>query len=127
VKPFVSSSDLIQYVRDTPGALGIVGVAHIRDLWSAVTVYGLGTPGTRPDTTEPVGRYYTPHQAHVFRDYYPISRMIYIYTRDVAYNVGFGFISFATSSEGQKVFVNNGLVPVTMPVRLVELTSRQVQ
>jgi phosphate transport system substrate-binding protein len=50
-----------------------------------------------------------------------------VYTRDVERNISVGFISFAASVEGQKVFLNSGLVPVTMPVRLVQLTSEQVK
>jgi phosphate transport system substrate-binding protein len=87
----------------------------------------LGDPKTRPDSTQPVGKYYSPAQAYVHLNYYPVTKPIYIYTREVVRHVGIGFISFVNSGPGQKIFLNNGLVPVTMPVRIVELTSHQVK
>jgi hypothetical protein len=50
-----------------------------------------------------------------------------MYSRDVNPDVSVGFISFVSSAPGQKIVLNNGLVPVTMPVRLVQLTSEQVK
>lgn len=120
----VSSRELIDRVAATPRALGLVGLSWLRGRTDEVAVFALGTPGTRPDTTEPVGRYYTPAQAHVHRKYYPLTRPVMFTSREVVPEVGYGFISYAASAAGQKVFLNNGLVPVTMPVRLVELTSK---
>lgn len=123
---YVSSSrELIDRVAATPRALGLVGLSWLRGRTDEVAVFALGTPGARPDTTEPVGRYYTPAQAHVHRKYYPLTRPVIITSREVIPEVGYGFISYAASAAGQKVFLNNGLVPVTMPVRLVELTSKE--
>lgn len=119
-----SSRELIDRVAATPRALGLVGLSWLRGRTEEVAVFGLGTPGTRPDTTEPFGRYYTPVQAHVYRKYYPLTRPVMIYSREVVPEVGYGFISYAASAAGQKIFLSNGLVPVTMPVRLVELTSK---
>jgi phosphate transport system substrate-binding protein len=125
--PFPSSEKLVEYVRGNPNAIGIVGLSWLRGKESEVQVLGLGQPGSRPDTTEPFGRYYPPVQAHIHRRYYPINAPVYIYRREVLPDVGYGFISYATSGAGQKLFLNNGLVPVTMPVRLVTLTSKGVQ
>jgi len=125
--PIDSSLARIEYVRTHRGAIGLVGVNWLRGLNKDVTVMSLGTPGVRPDSTEPPGQYYSPAQAYVYKGYYPISTPVYIYSREIDRNVALGFISFVTSGPGQKVFLNNGLVPVTMPVRLVQLTSQQVQ
>ncbi len=124
--PFPKSSELITYVKATPNALGIVSLSWIVGQEEDLRVFALGQPGTRPDTTEPVGRYYTPAQAHVHRKYYPLTTPVVIYRREVLPDLGYGFISYATSGAGQKLFLNNGLVPVTMPVRLVSLTSKGV-
>jgi phosphate transport system substrate-binding protein len=63
----------------------------------------------------------------VYLGYYPITTPVYIYSREVERDLGDGFIAFVTSVAGQKVVQAGGLVPATMPVRLVQLTSRQVQ
>jgi phosphate transport system substrate-binding protein len=118
-----SSKDLVGYVRMHPRALGIVGVSWLHGRDEELTVFALGDPSSRPDTTQPLGRFYTPHQAHIHRRYYPVTESIYMYNRAIQRDAGYGFISFVASAPGQKIFLNNGLVPVTMPVRLVSLTS----
>jgi phosphate transport system substrate-binding protein len=90
-------------------------------------VLAVGGPQYRPDTTAAVGQYYQPWQAYVFLGYYPLSAPVMIYSRVVDQDVSLGFISFVCSGPGQKIVQNNGLVPVTMPVRIVSLTSKQVQ
>jgi phosphate transport system substrate-binding protein len=125
--PMESSSALVEHVRTTKNALGIVGVGWLKGVEKEVSVLGLSRPGVMPDSTQPVGKAYTPAQAYVHQGYYPVSAPVFIYTRDVDRNISLGFISFAASIQGQKVFLDNGLVPVTMPVRLVQLTSEQVK
>ncbi len=125
--PFPSSEKLIEYVHNNSNAIGLVGLSWLRGKEADVQVLALGEPGWRPDTTESFGRYYPPVQAHIHRKFYPINTPVYIYRREVLPDVGYGFISYATSGTGQKIFLNNGLVPVTMPVRLVTLTSKGVQ
>ena len=122
--PIDSSLARIEYVRTHRGAIGLVGVNWLRGLDNDVTIMALGTPGARPDSTGPPNQYYSPAQAYVYKGYYPISTPVFIYSREIDRNVALGFISFVTSGPGQKVFLNNGLVPVTMPVRLVQLTSQ---
>lgn len=125
--PIDSSLARIEYVRSHRGAIGLVGTNWLRGMDKGLTIMALGTPGVRPDSTEPPGQYYSPAQAYVYKGWYPITTPVYIYSREVDRNVALGFISFVTSGPGQKVFLNNGLVPATMPVRLVNLTSQQVQ
>jgi len=125
--PMDSSQARIEYVRSHRGALGLVGVNWLRGMEENFTIMKLGTPGVRADSTEPPGKYYSPAQAWVYKGYYPITTPVYIYSREVDRNVALGFISFVTSGPGQKVFLNNGLVPATMPVRLVNITSQQVK
>lgn len=133
-KPFtptaakISSSDsLVKYVEGNPNAIAIVGINGLRGREDNLTVFALGQPGARPDSTEPFGRYYTPVQAHVYRQYYPITRPVFVYSREYGYTVAAGFIAYINAIHGQQKFLNEGLVPVTMPVRLVETTSKQVQ
>jgi phosphate transport system substrate-binding protein len=121
-----SSAELVDRVRGNPRALGIVGLGWLRGRETDLRVFALGTPGARPDTTQPFGRFYTPVQAHVYRKYYPLTRRVMIYSREVVPEVGYGFISYVASAAGQRIFLSSGLVPATMPVRLVELTSKEV-
>jgi phosphate transport system substrate-binding protein len=122
-----SSSGRIERVARTPGAVAIVPVTWLKGMEGRVTVLEIGAPGYRPDTTAAPGQYYQPWPAYVFLGYYPISTPVYMYSRAVEQDISLGFISFVSSAPGQKIIQNNGLVPVTMPVRLVSLTSQQVK
>ncbi len=122
-----SSDSLIRYVQQNAGAVGIVGINWVRGREKELTLFALGTPDARPDSTEPLGRYYPPLQAHMHRNYYPLTRPVYVYSREYGATLSSGFIGYVNSIHGQQKFLNEGLVPATMPVRLVETTSQQVQ
>jgi len=125
-KPFSSSTELLDYVRRTRGAIGIVGMNYIAAGADDLTVLSLASPAMRPDSTFAPQEYYSPHPAYVYQGYYPVIAPIYVYTRDIEQDVSMGFTAFLTSVAGQKIFQSDGLVPATMPVRLVHLTSTQV-
>ena len=124
---FDSSQKLVEYVLNNPNAIGIVGLSWLKGHDQELTVAGLGDPNGRPDSTQPVGRFYPPLQAHVYRKYYPITTPVYIYTREILMDVGLGFIAYVGSIQGQKIFQEQGLVPATMPIRLVETISQPVK
>jgi phosphate transport system substrate-binding protein len=124
--PMRTTPDVMTHVRDHRNALGIVGMAWLRGFENRLNIPDVGGPAWRPDTTQPAGQYFAPAQAYVFQGYYPVTTPVWIYTREASRDLGLGFISFATSASGQKVVTKEGLVPVTMPVRLVQLTSEQV-
>jgi phosphate transport system substrate-binding protein len=82
---------------------------------------------SRLDSTGTYGKPYSPAQAYIYQRNYPLFRMVYMYNREIQRDVSLGLIAYMAGVQGQKIFLNSGLVPVTMPVRLVELTSKQVQ
>jgi phosphate transport system substrate-binding protein len=126
VTPLASSDRVIDEVAGVRGAIGIVGLSSLRGRAHEVAVCSISDPSHRPDTLLVPGQYFSPAQAHVFRGYYPLARPVMIYRREYRTDVGYGLISYITSPPGQKIFLNNGLVPQTQPVRIVELTSQQV-
>ncbi len=121
-----SSAKRVDRVMKTPGGIALVGVSWLQGLQGKVTILEVGGPAYRPDTASAPGQYFAPWQAYMYLGYYPINTPVYIYSRVVDPDVSLGFISFVASGPGQKIIQNNGLVPVTMPVRLVSITSHQV-
>ncbi len=63
------------------------------------------------------------HQANVYLGKYPLHYPVYFYINPAASPLAGGFSSFVASAPGQKIILNWGLVPKTMPVRLVTLTQ----
>jgi phosphate transport system substrate-binding protein len=120
-----TSKEMIDYVAAHPNSLGMVGLAWLNIYRDTVKVLELSDPYA-PDSLGIRGQYFAPFQAHVYRGYYSLRRDVYIYSRTDNYSVAAGFITFIANVEGQKIIMKNGLVPATMPVRLVEVTSKEL-
>jgi phosphate transport system substrate-binding protein len=125
-KVVATSPELIQAVVKDPSAIGIVGMSWLKDRAEQVRQVELSDPNA-PDSLGTRGKFYAPFQAYVYQRYYPITRNVYIYSTADNYGVAAGFTSFITSGPGQKIVLNSGLVPATMPVRLVETTNKPLQ
>jgi phosphate transport system substrate-binding protein len=123
VVPCAVSSDVFKVVNDHPNTIGFVSLAWLSKMPEQLRVLEIGDPAFRRDSSVTELEYFTPHQAHIYRKYYPLSRTIYLYALNVGKGPGLGFMSFAASSDGQKIIVSNGLVPATLPVRLVQLNT----
>ncbi|MBI1806117.1 MAG: substrate-binding domain-containing protein [Ignavibacteria bacterium] len=118
-----TSLEMLDFVSEHPGSIGMVGLNWLSEKRDNVKVLEIADPYA-PDSLGTRGQYFGPHQAHVYRGYYPLTREVYIYSRADQYGVAAGFITFITSAPGQKIILNSGLVPATMPVRLVQLTNK---
>jgi len=116
-----TSPDMMQFVSSHPAAIGMIGLNWLDSNETRVKVLELSDPFA-PDSLGIRGKYFKPLQAYVYQGYYPLTRDIIIYSKADLYSVGIGFVSFITSAPGQKIVLNSGLVPATMPVRLVQLT-----
>lgn len=122
--PCSTSTQVLQLTRERPEAIGFVGSNWIQGDPPGVKILELGSDEY---ITEAVGtgvKYFAPHPAHVYREYYPLRRTIYILSREKGYGLAAGFIRYMTGPEGQRIFKDNGLVPATMPVRLVPFTGQ---
>lgn len=124
VIPCATTLEVFSVIKEHPNAIGFVGSAWLAQAPSEISVLEVGDPNFKQDTTSTEIEYFAPHQAHIYRNYYPLSRAIFIFTHNAGRGVALGFSSFAAGVEGQKIIVKNGLVPATMPVRLVQLNSQ---
>jgi len=52
-------------------------------------------------------------------------REVYILSKEAYTGLGTGFTAFVASERGQRIVLKFGLVPATMPVRLVELIENE--
>jgi phosphate transport system substrate-binding protein len=119
VAPCTTSTHAVSFVADHPAAIGFIGLSWVPQLPKNIAVLAIGDPAFKRlpylDTLE----YFPPHPAHLYRNYYPLRRSIYVLSRGQHVNVDKGFLAFLAGREGQSIFNKNGLVPATMPVRLV--------
>jgi phosphate transport system substrate-binding protein len=120
-----TSKAMMEFVSGHPAAIGMIGLNWVSEKKENVRVLELSDPNA-PDSLNIKGQYFGPHQAYVYKGFYPLTTNVYIYSRSDMYSVGAGFSSFIASGSGQKIILNNGLVPATMPVRLVQLTNKGI-
>jgi phosphate transport system substrate-binding protein len=122
---FTSTSSDIQTLRlveKDPLAIGFVALVWIDSVKSDAKILSLGRTSEDTDTTfttpaEAVRKFFSPHPANIYRNYYPLKRAIYMYTRGpVTLATGFG--TYVATSEGQKLFLKRGLLPGTQKIKL---------
>jgi len=61
------------------------------------------------------------HQGLVYTKKYPYIRKIIAYTTVLDIQLSTGWITFLRNKDGQKVFLDRGLVPITQPVKVIQL------
>ena len=120
-----SNPALVEYVANNPNAIGVLGVNWISDFDDSVAVGFLrkikvvavsakNNPASADD-------YFQPFQGYLAQGTYPLRRNLYIISREARAGLGTGFASFVAAEKGQRIFLKSGLLPATMPIRLVSV------
>jgi phosphate transport system substrate-binding protein len=120
-----NNEEVIHFVEKNVNALGVVAVNWISDKDDSLTngflkrvkVVGL----SQEFDTEGTG-FYKPYQAYIADKSYPLVREVYAINRETFTGLGSGFIKYM-SIEGQRIVLKMGMVPATMPVRVVRTHS----
>ena len=117
-------SDLqtLRLVEKDPLAVGFVALGWIDSAKSTAKILNLGRTDEDTDTTyaapaETIGKFFSPHPANVYRNYYPLKRAMYMYTRGKI-DLAIGFGTYVATLEGQKIFLKHGLLPGTQRINL---------
>ncbi len=69
------------------------------------------------------GSFYRPYPGSIADKSYPFIREVYITSRETFSGLGSGFLQWATGEQGQRIVLKSGLVPATMPIRLVQVKT----
>ena len=120
-----SQREVLDYVAGHPQAVGVVSFACYRGPSAqAVTADSAGAVRTLAfwgaDSTGRAAAHRL-HQANIYLGRYPLNYSVYVYCRKDS-DLAAGFTGFVAGPVGQKIILDWGLVPVTMPVRIVTLT-----
>jgi phosphate transport system substrate-binding protein len=120
-----SNAEVIDYVSRNPGSLGIVSVNWISDKDDSTSMSFIDKVNTAAVSRAFIddGYYYRPLQGSIYSREYPFVREIYFISRETFTGLGSGFIQWATAEQGQRIVLKSGLVPATMPIRLVQINQ----
>jgi phosphate transport system substrate-binding protein len=120
-----SNSSVIDYVSQNKGTLGVIGVNWISDkddslaqtFLKKIKVVALSMPDTNKSPLE----FNKPYQAYIALKKYPLLRDVNIISREGRNGLGTGFASFMAGDKGQRMIRLMGLLPATMPVRIIQV------
>ncbi|MHC1736719.1 MAG: PstS family phosphate ABC transporter substrate-binding protein [Ignavibacteriaceae bacterium] len=126
-----SNQEVLDYVANHPDAIGFISISWISDRDDTTQLSfrkGINVMAiSPPDTSKGAGTYYQPYQAYIAQKFYPLWRAVYIISGEARAGLGLGFTGFVASEKGQRIILKSGLVPATMPVRLVEIYNQKIK
>lgn len=118
-----SNSAVIDYVAKEKNCIGVIGVNWISDRDDTTNLSFLNSVRVMEISTNENSEYFKPYQAYIAQKIYPLWREVYIISKEAYTGLGTGLTAFIASERGQRIVLKFGLVPATMPVRLVELIN----
>jgi phosphate transport system substrate-binding protein len=116
-----SNADVVDYVATHPNALGVISLNWISDSDDPTANEFLKKVRVVYLAAEGESSFVQPYQAYIALKSYPLTRDVYIISREGRNGLGTGFASFAAADQGQRLVRMMGLLPATMPVRIVNL------
>lgn len=116
-----SNEQVIDYVAKNKSAIGMVSVNWIcdRDSLSLSFTDKIKIAAVSDQFLNP-GSYFMPVQGSIYDKSYPFTRKINIVSRESFKGLGTGFISWVSGEKGQRIVLKSGLVPATMPIRIIQ-------
>jgi phosphate transport system substrate-binding protein len=113
---------VVDYVAKNKNALGLIGLEWISDrddttsnsFLNKIKVVALAGDSAN----------FQPYQAYLALKYYPLTRTITAINREGRTGLATGFAAFFASERGQRIVLKAGLVPKTMPLRIVSVDQK---
>jgi phosphate transport system substrate-binding protein len=115
-----NNAAVVERVSKNTNALGLIGVEWVSDdpatnkFLKQVKVMGIAGDSIP----------FQPYQAYMALKYYPLMRRIYVINRETRHGLGHGFVSFFASERGQRIILKSGLLPKTMPLRIIQVNPK---
>lgn len=118
VYSFKTNQEVIQFVAQNDGMIGVVGLNWLTQPSPKMKSYVdkinvLNVKGLKANA------YYSPTQNNIAEGKYPLARDLYIINAQGFSGLGMGFASFVAGDIGQRIILKSGLLPVRMPGRKI--------
>lgn len=121
-----SNAEVIRYVHENPGSIGVVGVnwmvqppTDLEEIVEGLKILGVknleGQAGS--------DAFYKPTQNDIALGLYPLTRSLYIINCEGGAGLGTGFASFIAGERGQRVVLKSGLLPDSIPSREINIVN----
>jgi phosphate transport system substrate-binding protein len=118
VYSFKINDEVIKFVAENDGMIGIVGVNWLSQPLPAMNDYVKKVNVLNVKGLTGNG-YYAPTQNNISEGTYPLARDLYIINCQGYSGLGMGFASFVAGEVGQRIILKSGLLPVRTPGRKI--------
>ena len=122
-----SNPEVIRYVHDNPGSIGVIGInwmvqpdEDLEETVSRLKVMGVKNLPGKPGSDA----FYKPNQNDLALEMYPLTRNLYIINGEGKPGLGTGFASFIAGERGQRIVLKSGLLPDSIPSRQVIIKQK---
>jgi len=119
-----TNNDVIKYVSEKDGYIGVVGINWItqpmpdmKEFTDAIKILAVKNVKTAPNSSA----YYKPSQVNLAEGFYPLVRKVYMLNYEGSRGLGTSFASFVAGDVGQKIVTTAGLAPVRLQLREVKV------
>jgi phosphate transport system substrate-binding protein len=121
-----SNEEVIKYVHDNNGAVGIIGVnwllqppQDLKKYADNITVLAVDNVKFKDGDK----KYYKPTQSNIATGAYPLTRKLYLLNYQGRQGLGMGFATYLSAREGQRIILKSGLLPTEIPTREVDVQT----
>jgi phosphate transport system substrate-binding protein len=116
-----TSTQMINEIKTNDNAIGFISMSWITKFADTLETFVKPLKIAAVDSAGRVGDYVGLHQAYIADRSYPLVTEAYLMSTDFGMTLSVGFTSFMLAYDGQKIILNSGLVPVTQPVKIIQL------
>ena len=120
---FKTNDEVIKYVSENDGMIGVVGVNWLSQPMPAMQKYVDNVNVLSVKGSTSASAFY-PSQNNIAEGKYPLARDLYIINCQGYSGLGMGFASFVAGDIGQRIILKSGLLPVRIPGRNITIRNK---
>ena len=119
---FDTNNQVIKYVAENDGMIGVIGINWIMQPNKETEKYITKITTLKVKDQQKIDYFY-PTQNNIAGTDYPLARDLYIINCQGGEGLGMGFASFMAGEIGQRIVLKSGLVPKTTPGRKIKIKN----
>ncbi|WP_310560278.1 substrate-binding domain-containing protein [Flavobacterium sp.] len=122
VYSFKTNQEVIKFVAENDGMIGVVGVNWLTQPMPIMEKY-VERVNVLSVKSPISNKFYLPSQNNIAEGKYPLARDLYIINAQGYSGLGMGFASFVAGDIGQRIILKSGLLPVRVPGRRINIRN----
>lgn len=122
-----TTDSTLELISTKTNAIAFIGINYYDTTYKNIKFIEVADSSKHSDSLGISNKYFLPFQGYIYKEYYPLRANVYLHTNIKSVGLASGFVSFATSVQGQQIVLYNKFVPSTMPVRIVQLNRQEIK